>query len=518
MASSEVAPKVLGEVEAVLPSERPRDIAPPEVEKGAECSKEEVWPLWKLTLLALPQVGVQVMWCFLGPNSAPYMKHLGASNSLATLNNTAGPVVGFITGPLVGAWSDRSTNRWGRRRPIIVGGLVSTIVAGFFWSASTLLLPEGSAIWLSAPMYWVLDVTINVLQTPFRALVSDCASDSQQLPMQVVFVFMMAIGNFVGYSMMQIYTEPTAHMFELMMMICGINVVCVGIQSLVAKEKQHVQSTADDSKRSCCGPVMSSFGSVKGQPKVFYVLIAVQCLIWFEINSWNGYGQQWFTSSVYEGDQQAPQGSEAQIHFAEGVAAFATAGQLRSGVQLVLSLSIMALLLYTTIPHRFLYAPMLYVGAAISFLASFAVQHSGAFAMFCMVVSMVPEAATFAIPYGLVAIWNKSAEEQGRPASTAMQMALLNCCITVGQQLNTLVLALLETSLDLSHSLIVMFVIAGVAAAIAGTGALFLKDVEDSKEKSQDVGVDSEASEAQDIEADGEVVKVREVDVGTVSV
>lgn len=33
-------------------------------------------------------------------------------------------------------------------------------------------------------MYWVMDVTINILQTPYRALVSDLATKEQQIPMQ----------------------------------------------------------------------------------------------------------------------------------------------------------------------------------------------------------------------------------------------------------------------------------------------------------------------------------------------
>ncbi|CAK9050413.1 Peptidylprolyl isomerase [Durusdinium trenchii] len=62
------------------------------------------FPLWKLALVALPQLGVQVTWCFIGPNAAPYMGFLGVGASLATLNNIAGPITGFFTGPLVGAW------------------------------------------------------------------------------------------------------------------------------------------------------------------------------------------------------------------------------------------------------------------------------------------------------------------------------------------------------------------------------------------------------------------------------
>merc|ERR1712050_373102 len=149
-----------------------------------------------------------------------------------------------------------------------------------------------------------------------------------------------------------------------------------------------------------------------------------------------------------------------------------------SVVQLVVSLLIMTTLMMSTIPHRFMYAPAIYLGAVVCFLASFAVRHSGAFAMVCMVLSEVTEAACLAIPYGLVALWNKKAELEGKASSTAMQMAILNCCITVGQQFSTLSLALLETGISLSHSLTILFIMAGVAAGLAGTGALFLKDRE----------------------------------------
>merc|ERR1712048_815408 len=161
--------------------------------------KKQFFPFWQLCLVALPQLGVQVMWQFLGPNSAPFMKHLGAGNSLATLNN--------FTGPLIGAWSDRSTCSCGRRRPIILGGLVSTLIAGALWSGSTYLLPHDYAIFLTAPMFWVLDLTLNILQTPFRALVADMASSEQQAPLQVVFIVMQSLGNFLAYSMMGIYTN-----------------------------------------------------------------------------------------------------------------------------------------------------------------------------------------------------------------------------------------------------------------------------------------------------------------------
>merc|ERR1719464_2321440 len=102
-------------------------------------------------------------------------------------------------------------------------GLISTWVAGLLFSSAEHLFAKGSAIMFAAPMYWVMDVTINILQTPHRALVADLASDEQQIPVQVVFVFLMSVGNFLGYSIMLIYPVATDHMLELMILVLGLN-------------------------------------------------------------------------------------------------------------------------------------------------------------------------------------------------------------------------------------------------------------------------------------------------------
>lgn len=436
---------------------------------------QELWPLWALTLMALPQLGVQVMWVILGSNAAPYLKHLGAPDFLATLNNIAGPVTGFFMGPLVGSWSDRSTSRYGRRRPIIIGGLISTVIAGLLYAGSEKALPHGTSIWLAAPMYWVLDVTINIFQTPFRALVSDKASTEQQVPMQAVFVITISVGNYIAYTLMKLYEDPTSHMLELMLIVFAINFVCVGIMMFVATEVPFVRPT-DAPKGSLCSPVVNIVRSVKGMSAAFFFLALVQCCVWLGNGTWAMYGQQWFTSNVFRGDNSHGATKEELESYGRGVDAFGTGGQIRSAVQLVVSLVLLTVLIMTNFPKKFLYAPFLFAGAVVTLLASFAVGHAGTFAIVCFVFSILPELACFAIPYGLVAKWNKEAENEGKSVSTALQMSLLNCCITVGQQVSTLSLTLFETSLTLQDSLTAIFIVAGVAYAVAGIGAMFLKD------------------------------------------
>lgn len=347
---------------------------------------------------------------------------------------------------------------------------MSTLVAGVLWSGSEFLLPA-HPIWLSAPMYWVLDLTVNILQTPFRALVADMASDEQQAPVQVVFVVVASIGNFVAGSLLTIYDNAQDHMFELMSIVLGVNVVCVAIQMLFAKDKPAPESKGG----SCCGPLTESSVSAKSMPAAFWPLLVIQAMVFFGIQTWNAYSQQWFTSSVYQGEESAAEGTPESKAYGDGQHAYALGVQIRSVVQLVVSLLIMAVLAFTPIRPGFVYAPCLYIGAVASLLAAFAVGNSGTFAVTCLVLSIIAETGCVSVPYGLVASWSQQAEDAGKPTSVAMLMALLNCCITVGQQVTTLTLAGLETKFSLAESLCMILGASGVVYALAGTGALFLK-------------------------------------------
>eukprot|EP00933_Yihiella_yeosuensis_P074394 TRINITY_DN83313_c0_g1_i1.p1 TRINITY_DN83313_c0_g1~~TRINITY_DN83313_c0_g1_i1.p1 ORF type:complete len:490 (-),score=66.98 TRINITY_DN83313_c0_g1_i1:328-1797(-) len=447
-----------------------------EIEKGVSSSSKPQWPLWKLILMALPQLGVQVLWGFIGPQSAPYMVHLGISPALATLNNVAGPTTGFFTGPIVGAWSDRCQSKYGRRRPIIVGGLISTCIAGLLFSASEHLFTGPAQIAFAVPMYWILDVTINILQTPHRALVADLASKEQQVPMQVVFVFMMAIGNFIAYSLMQIWAVPVDHMLELMAIIISLNVVCITIQFSVAREEQYTRDSSDSST-SICAPVVEVLRSVVGMPFLLYHLAAVQCLVWIGNTAWSYYAAQWFANSVYQGNVNAADNSPEKIAYADGTQAFAQAGLWRSGLQLISALVIIAIMMKTSLRPRLVYAPTIFIGAVVALLAAFAVHHSGTFATICFALSIMPETGSFAIPFGLVAILNKRAEEEGKQVSTALQMALLNCCITVGQQICHVSLAGIENNVHpLEKALPYVFVLAAIVYGPGFMLALCLDD------------------------------------------
>jgi len=443
--------------------------------------KKEYWPTWKLMIIALPQLGVQVLWMFLGPNTTPYLMSLGATAEFATANNSAGPVIGFIVGPIVGTWSDQSTSRWGRRRPIIVAGFLATLIAGFLYSGAGQVMSalgydpkEGKgAMYLAASMQWVVYFTINVMQTPFRALVSDLSSPDQQMPMQIFFCVVCAIGGFFAFFIMGIYEKTIDHMMELTCIVLLINAVAVAIMLSVARETPFVPK--DNKKKSACDPVIQMMGAVKGRPNVFYLLIFVQCCVWLGNSVWGVYGKEYFTKSVYEGNQTALENTTGYDEYVAGNAAFSKGGMIGSAFNLLLALGIMALG-YTKIPTHLYYAPCVLVGSVVCFFCAFVVGHSHSMAMLMFILSRVPLAASNSIPYGIVAVWNKAEERMtGKVGSVALQMAILNCCITVGQQLCTMILAGFEGSgQHVQEAIRNLFIISMVANGLGGICTFFL--------------------------------------------
>src|SRR5262245_46421893 len=103
--------------------------------------------------------------------SAIYAK-LGADASKIPLLWLAGPMTGLIVQPIIGAMSDRTWTRLGRRRPYFLVGAVLASIALFF-------MPDALALWVAAAMLWILDTSINISMEPFRAFVADKLPDQQ---------------------------------------------------------------------------------------------------------------------------------------------------------------------------------------------------------------------------------------------------------------------------------------------------------------------------------------------------
>jgi maltose/moltooligosaccharide transporter len=128
--------------------------------------------------------GIQFGWGLQLANMSAVYERLGARPDQVPILWLAAPMTGLLVQPIVGALSDRTWGRLGRRRPYFLTGAILASLALF-------VMPTVTALWMAAGLLWVLDASINISMEPFRAFVADKLDVSQRTAgfvMQSLFI------------------------------------------------------------------------------------------------------------------------------------------------------------------------------------------------------------------------------------------------------------------------------------------------------------------------------------------
>ena len=133
-------------------------------------------------------LGIQIGFGLQQANMSPIYKYLGAEESSLPYLWLAGPVTGLLIQPIIGAMSDRTWNRLGRRRPYFLFGAIAA-------SICLLFMPFSPAVWIAASLLWMLDFSINTSMEPFRAFVGDKLPEEQRTTGFVMQSFFIGIGQ-----------------------------------------------------------------------------------------------------------------------------------------------------------------------------------------------------------------------------------------------------------------------------------------------------------------------------------
>ncbi|MCS0583286.1 MFS transporter [Massilia pinisoli] len=127
---------------------------------------------WQIVNMNIGFFGIQFSFGLQQSSMSPIYKYLGADEASLPYLWLAGPMTGLLVQPLVGALSDRTTSRWGRRTPyFLIGAILCSI--------GLLLMPYSPTLWMAASLLWILDAANNVTMEPYRAFVSDKLPASQ---------------------------------------------------------------------------------------------------------------------------------------------------------------------------------------------------------------------------------------------------------------------------------------------------------------------------------------------------
>ncbi len=149
--------------------------------------------------------GLQFAWQMRIILSGPLTESLGASPLLYGLIWLAGPVTGIVVQPIIGALSDNTFTKFGRRVPYLFFGAL-------FGALGLILLPKSASIadlfgqnhpvWLalfiSAIFIWMIDACVNAAQGPYRALVPDNIPKNQHAIANSFLSFAIGLGSVVA--------------------------------------------------------------------------------------------------------------------------------------------------------------------------------------------------------------------------------------------------------------------------------------------------------------------------------
>ena len=121
---------------------------------------------WQIVNMNVGFFGIQFSFGLQQSSMSPIYSYLGANEATLPLLWLAGPMTGLIVQPIIGAMSDRTVSRWGRRTPYFLIGAI-------LCSLGLLAMPFSPTLWMAAGLLWVLDSANNVTMEPYRAYVSD---------------------------------------------------------------------------------------------------------------------------------------------------------------------------------------------------------------------------------------------------------------------------------------------------------------------------------------------------------
>ncbi|KAL8657146.1 MAG: hypothetical protein Q9226_002205 [Calogaya cf. arnoldii] len=169
---------------------------------------------WYLFVLTLSLGGVQMAWATEISNGSPYLLSLGMSKSILAIVWIIGPLSGIIVQPYIGIRSDNCRNRFGKRKPFMIGGTTATLIGfpalawtreivhgflGLFGADPESQFVKVASICFAIGLLCVLDVAINIAQAGIRAFIVDNAPTHQQEDTNAWAGVVLGIGSVLGY-------------------------------------------------------------------------------------------------------------------------------------------------------------------------------------------------------------------------------------------------------------------------------------------------------------------------------
>ncbi|RLD38747.1 MAG: MFS transporter [Bacteroidetes bacterium] len=157
--------------------------------------KLSFWQIWNMSFGFL---GIQFGFALQNANASRILLTFGADVHHLSWFWLVAPITGMIIQPIIGLMSDKTWNRFGRRKPYFLTGAVLTTIALILMPNAPHFAGYIAPMFIGGGLLMIMDASINISMEPFRALVADKLPDEQHTLGFSVQTLLIGIGAVVG--------------------------------------------------------------------------------------------------------------------------------------------------------------------------------------------------------------------------------------------------------------------------------------------------------------------------------
>ena len=277
--------------------------------------------------------GLQFAWQMRIILSGPVTEELGASPFIFGLIWLAGPVTGMVVQPIIGALSDHTYTKFGRRRPFLLLGAVlaaialwafpnSEPIAQFIADRLHVPAPAIAGLLVAAVMIWIIDACVNAAQGPYRALIPDNIVPEQHAIANSYLSFAIGLGSVIAAG-----TAPFLNWaFDYQMSVNAQFVMAAlafllgMIWTCVTFKENAVQKTEEEKKQEKEQTFIENFKEFfSSSPEVSKICL-VQFFTWIGVMSMFIFFTQFSVHTVYAVPDLTNVPDEIQTYYASTIA------------------------------------------------------------------------------------------------------------------------------------------------------------------------------------------------------
>ena len=237
----------------------------------------------------------------------PIMGKIGISTTISGFIWAIGPLSGFIVQPLIGYYSDIFRFNYGRRRIFILIGTIGVLI-GFFllnklesFSNFFNIDSKTSKTIIIFISFLFINISLNILQGPARALVGDLVPKSQQVLANIIGSTLISFGatitNFLGSLRLSKRLNYQIADNEILLIIGSILIILSVFFTLISsKEEPLTEAPARDN------PFIEIYQAWKKMPKSVSKISLVYLFSWMAYFPFQISATDFFGHVIFKGD------------------------------------------------------------------------------------------------------------------------------------------------------------------------------------------------------------------------